>query len=99
MALHLPACIGAGAADRMRKFYGRMGSSGPDHFARYWAAGSAEQVIDMVGRYVEAGVQHIVLAPPGPEFIPQLEAIATEILPVLRSQLMAGTSGRTAGTA
>jgi probable F420-dependent oxidoreductase len=90
MAIHLPTCIGGtGAEDRMRGFYGRMASYDADRFSRYWATGSAEQIIDTVGRYVDAGVQHIVLAPPGPEFVPQLEAIATEILPALRSQMMA----------
>lgn len=94
MALHLPACIGgADAEERMRGFYGRMASFEPDRFAPYWATGSAEQIIDTVGRYVDAGVQHIVLAPPGPEFVPQLEAIATKVVPVLRSQMLAGKAG------
>jgi probable F420-dependent oxidoreductase len=91
MALHLPACIGGGEAEeRMRRFYGRMGSAAPDSFARYWATGSAAQIVDICGRYADAGVQHIVLAPPGPEFVPQLEAIATDVLPQLRKQMTVG---------
>jgi probable F420-dependent oxidoreductase len=94
MALHLPACVGGADAEaRMRGFYGRMASFDPDRFAPYWATGSAEQIIDTVGRYVDAGVQHVVLAPPGPEFVPQLEAIATTVVPALRGQMPARQAG------
>lgn len=94
MAIHLPTCIGDRDADeRMRTFYGGFPGLEPKHFARYWVTGSPEQIIDTVGRFSDAGAEHVVLAPPGPEFVPQLEAIASEIVPALRREMERSPGG------
>lgn len=88
-ALHLPTCLAAterAAAEALAGFYrGIAPAQDPYDFAPFWAAaGSTQQLVDRVGAFVEAGVEEIVLAPPGPDFHGQLTLLA-EATPALRA--------------
>jgi probable F420-dependent oxidoreductase len=95
-AIHLPACVGgAEARERFARFYGHQPDTPPERFARYWVTGSPAEIVDTVGRYVDAGIRHVVLAPPGPEFVAQLETLATDVVGELRRAFgPAGEVGR-----
>jgi probable F420-dependent oxidoreductase len=88
-ALHLPACVAGterAAAEALAGFYrGIAPAHDPFDFAPFWAAaGSTQQLVDRVGQFVEAGVQDIVLAPPGPDFLGQVDLLARAV-PALRA--------------
>jgi probable F420-dependent oxidoreductase len=87
-ALHLPACVGSGQEphDRLLSFYRGIYPQDPSDFSRFWLAGTEDQLIEQVAGYVAAGVEHVVLAPPGPNFIQQLSDLA-QLADMLRREL------------
>lgn len=88
-AFHLPTCLAdshRAATEALAGFYrGVSPAQDPYDFEPFWAAaGSTQQLVDRVGAFVEAGVEDVVLAPPGPDFLGQLARVA-EAVPALRA--------------
>lgn len=83
-AHHLAVCLGDDSESKLAKFFGRLPTYDHELFRKYWIAGSADDAVARIAAYVEAGVEHVVLAPPGPDFVAQLDRIACDLVPKLR---------------
>jgi alkanesulfonate monooxygenase SsuD/methylene tetrahydromethanopterin reductase-like flavin-dependent oxidoreductase (luciferase family) len=85
-AQHLAVCLDHEPAAQLERFFAALPTYRRETYERMWVAGPLERAVERIGEYVMAGVEHVILAPPGPNFIRQLEEIATELVPALRDR-------------
>ena len=75
------------AADRsarIEKAIGNPAGRDPEMLKARMLVGGAQEMIDQVGAYAEAGVQQVILHVPSPYDLEGLEHVARDVLPAFR---------------
>jgi len=86
-SVHLMAVVGRDEADLARKLEvaGKRRSCSPEEFRSEHLAGTVTEVVDLLGRYAEAGCSDMILYFYDIGDGDSLEVVATEVMPELRA--------------